>query len=105
MPEGDLPPQHLLENIADICATLSIPVLVKEVGFGLGVTQARLLRHAGVRAVDVSGSGGTNFAIIEGRRNQSHWWKDRKSTRLNSSHVRISYAVFCLKKKKKEYKK
>src|SRR5690554_7600470 len=27
---------------------------------------------------------------------------DRKSTRLNSSHVRISYAVFCLKKKKQE---
>src|SRR5690554_6583365 len=34
-------------------------------------------------------------------------WQDRKSTRLNSSHVRISYAVFCLKKKnhnnKREY--
>src|SRR5690554_954318 len=30
---------------------------------------------------------------------------DRKSTRLNSSHVRISYAVFCLKKKKKKKKK
>src|SRR3989442_11781246 len=29
-------------------------------------------------------------------------WQDRKSTRLNSSHVRISYAVFCLKKKKKK---
>src|SRR5207302_4304676 len=33
------------------------------------------------------------------------WWRsrgrDRKSTRLNSSHVKISYAVFCLKKKKK----
>src|SRR5690554_7276913 len=29
---------------------------------------------------------------------------DRKSTRLNSSHVRISYAVFCLKKKKKKLK-
>src|SRR5436305_12066468 len=28
------------------------------------------------------------------------WFSDRKSTRLNSSHVRISYAVFCLKKKK-----
>src|SRR5436305_4233733 len=28
---------------------------------------------------------------------------DRKSTRLNSSHVRISYAVFCLKKKKNYY--
>src|SRR3989442_10401057 len=31
--------------------------------------------------------------------------QDRKSTRLNSSHVRISYAVFCLKKKKKAYGK
>src|SRR5690349_23149183 len=30
--------------------------------------------------------------------------QDRKSTRLNSSHVEISYAVFCLKKKKKNYK-
>src|SRR2546427_8218646 len=31
--------------------------------------------------------------------------RDRKSTRLNSSHSQISYAVFCLKKKKKEKKK
>src|SRR5690349_24156451 len=31
--------------------------------------------------------------------------QDRKSTRLNSSHVEISYAVFCLKKKKKKEKK
>src|SRR5690606_41699075 len=30
-----------------------------------------------------------------------HCWRDRKSTRLNSSHVKISYAVFCLKKKNK----
>src|SRR3989442_2903343 len=30
--------------------------------------------------------------------------RDRKSTRLNSSHVRISYAVFCLKKKKTWYR-
>src|SRR3712207_6992607 len=29
--------------------------------------------------------------------------EDRKSTRLNSSHANISYAVFCLKKKKKQY--
>src|SRR3712207_7011839 len=32
-----------------------------------------------------------------------HEVKDRKSTRLNSSHANISYAVFCLKKKKKSY--
>src|SRR5206468_4944214 len=30
-------------------------------------------------------------------------WKDRKSTRLNSSHDQISYAVFCLKKKKTKH--
>src|SRR5256885_3481052 len=32
--------------------------------------------------------------------NCSFYWPDRKSTRLNSSHLVISYAVFCLKKKK-----
>src|SRR2546426_9372048 len=32
---------------------------------------------------------------------ESHFFADRKSTRLNSSHLVISYAVFCLKKKKK----
>src|SRR5690625_6181835 len=37
-----------------------------------------------------------NAFIIDARE------KDRKSTRLNSSHVAISYAVFCLKKKKKK---
>src|SRR2546430_4878408 len=31
-------------------------------------------------------------------------WRDRKSTRLNSSHSQISYAVFCLKKKKNKHK-
>src|SRR5436305_4119979 len=36
------------------------------------------------------------------RRSSRHRNVDRKSTRLNSSHVRISYAVFCLKKKKKK---
>src|SRR5688572_31040597 len=34
--------------------------------------------------------------------NLGYWWTDRKSTRLNSSHSQISYAVFCLKKKKKK---
>src|SRR6266496_2297396 len=45
------------------------------------------------------------------RLDDQHWRvhqlrdRDRKSTRLNSSHVEISYAVFCLKKKKKKKKK
>src|SRR5947209_12139109 len=38
-------------------------------------------------------------------RDEPRWQdnRDRKSTRLNSSHANISYAVFCLKKKKKAY--
>src|SRR3989442_15718048 len=38
--------------------------------------------------------------LFENRRARRRCSTDRKSTRLNSSHVRISYAVFCLKKKK-----
>src|SRR5436305_6452894 len=41
------------------------------------------------------------FETGECRARQAVAAEDRKSTRLNSSHVRISYAVFCLKKKKK----
>src|SRR5438874_10536758 len=40
--------------------------------------------------------------IVDAR--PERWHLDRKSTRLNSSHVEISYAVFCLKKKKKKKK-
>src|SRR5258707_12502933 len=36
----------------------------------------------------------------QGLRRGTRWLLDRKSTRLNSSHANISYAVFCLKKKK-----
>src|SRR5690242_21123000 len=42
--------------------------------------------------------------IVEGDRMRGAL-QDRKSTRLNSSHMSISYAVFCLKKKKKKKKK
>src|SRR5690554_2145759 len=43
---------------------------------------------------------GANVNVSQG--GESLLMKDRKSTRLNSSHVRISYAVFCLKKKNKK---
>src|SRR2546426_9498161 len=40
--------------------------------------------------------------VCFGRTKKTETRRDRKSTRLNSSHLVISYAVFCLKKKKKE---
>src|SRR5690606_41881113 len=41
-----------------------------------------------------------SYAIIYNKPSEAAKFADRKSTRLNSSHVKISYAVFCLKKKK-----
>src|SRR2546426_8095735 len=53
-------------------------------------------------AGDVAGDGGQGVGAVDrGRRIPGGRVGDRKSTRLNSSHLVISYAVFCLKKKKK----
>src|SRR5437660_9331937 len=60
------------------------------------------LEHPGVTTVSILPSA-TDAAIKTF--DNPHWIyvnRDRKSTRLNSSHVAISYAVFCLKKKKKK---
>jgi isopentenyl-diphosphate delta-isomerase len=43
-------------------------VVVKEVGFGMDFDDVALLRETGVAAIDVAGAGGTNWALIEGRR-------------------------------------
>src|SRR5688572_32151199 len=43
---------------------------------------------------------GALYGAWKGRETIPSGWIDRKSTRLNSSHSQISYAVFCLKKKK-----
>src|SRR3989442_11463929 len=42
------------------------------------------------------------FSLVREAAELATSFQDRKSTRLNSSHVRISYAVFCLKKKKQK---
>src|SRR5256886_3204315 len=55
-------------------------------------------------SVTLPGTGGTvSFAYDPFGRRIKKVSRDRKSTRLNSSHSQISYAVFCLKKKKNNY--
>src|SRR3989442_2686972 len=56
-----------------------------------------------VRATLVQRAAGKHIPLFIGADHHAPH-PDRKSTRLNSSHVRISYAVFCLKKKKKNEK-
>ncbi|HEY3366191.1 MAG TPA: type 2 isopentenyl-diphosphate Delta-isomerase [Symbiobacteriaceae bacterium] len=68
MPEGDRDFRGQLGQIAALCRALPVPVVVKECGFGLSRESVRQLYDVGVRAVDVSGRGGTNFAWIEAER-------------------------------------
>src|SRR5437899_12592509 len=51
----------------------------------------------------LDGAGGADTVRVSADLDFTLTAKDRKSTRLNSSHLGISYAVFCLKKKKKLY--
>jgi isopentenyl-diphosphate delta-isomerase len=68
-PEGEPEFAGVLDGIAAIVARLAPrPVVVKEVGFGIDGDDVALLAEAGVAAVDVAGAGGTNWALVEGRR-------------------------------------
>ncbi len=71
-PEGDPSFGGAVARIAATVARLApLPVVVKEVGFGMDARDVELLAQAGVAAVDVAGAGGTNWALVEGRRSTS----------------------------------
>src|SRR5207247_3804657 len=58
-----------------------------------------LRRPTSAPALSATTRSASRTAALSVRTDNAHWWLDRKSTRLNSSHEWISYAVFCLKKK------
>lgn len=68
MPEGDRNFKSWWTNIESIIQHVDVPVIVKEVGFGMSRETLQSLKNLGVRHVDVSGKGGTNFARIENAR-------------------------------------
>lgn len=70
MPEGDRSFSGALGRIEQICSQVSVPVIVKEVGFGMSKESAGKLYEAGAAAIDISGYGGTNFSKIENLRRQ-----------------------------------
>ena len=70
MPEGDREFSGALKRIETIVKEVNVPVIVKEVGFGMSKETVESLSSIGVSAVDIGGFGGTNFAEIENKRSE-----------------------------------
>lgn len=68
MPEGDRHFSGWLRNIEKMVSQLHVPVIVKEVGFGMSKETIQQLESVGVTIIDVAGKGGTNFVKIEDAR-------------------------------------
>jgi isopentenyl-diphosphate delta-isomerase len=64
-PEGDTRWSGLLSKIEAVCLALPVPVIAKEVGWGISGEIARRLADAGVAAIDVAGAGGTSWSQVE----------------------------------------
>jgi isopentenyl-diphosphate delta-isomerase len=64
-PEGDFNWRGLLGHIENVCRTVGVPVVAKEVGWGMSAQASRRLIEAGIRAIDVAGAGGTSWSQVE----------------------------------------
>lgn len=64
-PEGNTNFKNLLHKIEQVCREIGVPVIVKEVGNGIGPGTARRLIEAGVWGIDVAGAGGTSWSEVE----------------------------------------
>lgn len=67
-PEGDTCFGGLLAQISRLCRHIEVPVIAKEVGWGIAPDTVQLLLDAGVSAVDVAGAGGTSWSEVERHR-------------------------------------
>ncbi|HEY8365104.1 MAG TPA: type 2 isopentenyl-diphosphate Delta-isomerase [Haloplasmataceae bacterium] len=72
MPDGDKDFKGWLSNIEKMVSKISIPIIVKEVGFGMSSRTIKQLIDIGVKYIDISGKGGTNFAKIENYRREDY---------------------------------
>src|SRR2546430_11648527 len=82
-------------------ATTEIYTLSLHDALPISVSHSIRPRAAGSAFSFCTQGGGCQAGAARHNSLTTSWKRDRKSTRLNSSHSQISYAVFCLKKKKK----
>lgn len=62
---GDTNFAGLAQKIEDVCKTIEVPVIAKEVGWGISERTAKILADCGVSAIDVAGAGGTSWSQVE----------------------------------------
>jgi isopentenyl-diphosphate delta-isomerase len=62
---GDTNFQGLAKRIEEVCKKIKVPVIAKEVGWGISERTAKLLADCGVSAIDVAGAGGTSWSQVE----------------------------------------
>ncbi len=67
-PEGEPNFKGVLSKIKEISNFVNVPVIAKEVGFGIDEIAAKKLENSGVKAIEVAGTGGTSYAAIESYR-------------------------------------
>ncbi|HEV8190591.1 MAG TPA: type 2 isopentenyl-diphosphate Delta-isomerase, partial [Ktedonobacterales bacterium] len=67
-PEGDRRARGALTALTRLIQEISVPVIAKETGAGIGYEQASTLKRAGVAAIDVGGAGGSSMAAMESAR-------------------------------------
>jgi isopentenyl-diphosphate Delta-isomerase len=68
MKNGNTNYSGLLKKIEMVCEKIRVPVIVKEVGWGISAQVAKSLLDAGVQAIDVAGAGGTSWSEVEKHR-------------------------------------
>ncbi len=73
-PDGNWNWSGVLHKIEALCRDLDVPVVVKEVGWGISARVARWLADAGVAAIDVAGAGGTSWSAVERFRAPDERW-------------------------------
>jgi isopentenyl-diphosphate delta-isomerase len=66
--DGDWNWSGLLRKIEAVCRHIGVPVVAKEVGWGISGHTARRMAEAGIAAVDVAGAGGTSWSEVESHR-------------------------------------
>ncbi|MBL8088779.1 MAG: type 2 isopentenyl-diphosphate Delta-isomerase [Anaerolineales bacterium] len=62
---GDTNWEGIAKKIEEVCKKLEVPVIAKEVGWGISERTAKLLNDCGVQAIDVAGAGGTSWSQVE----------------------------------------